>query len=353
MPTAPSLSTIAKAAGVSTNTVSLALRSDPRVRLETRAKIVSLAESLGYRPNPLISDLMAQLRRGATESYRGTLALINAHPEQQTLSHHPCLPNFLAGCRDQAVKRGYCLDEFWLHAPGQNSSNLNRILTARNIRGLILLGLRNPAQDLSAYAETWTHHAVVVAGVRTQKPAFNYCSVDQHLLIRDALDQARALGYRRPALALTPTTESLVDHRYNSALLGYVHEHGERSPIPGFFGCATTPQARHEFQTWYREHQPDLILTFYRETKSWLEEIGVRVPDDTGIILLDYLNGVTHWSHMDQHDRLVGADAVNLLVSMLQLNESGIPATPRATFRRATWSPGLTTRVAAPVMTNP
>ncbi len=343
----PTLATIARAANVSTNTVSLALRNDPRVRPATRDRIQALAQELGYRPNPLISDLMAQMRRGGPEVYRGNLALLNAHPDFQSLNHHPSLPAFLKGCHQQALARGYQLDELWLHANGQNPRALNRILTARNIRGIVLVGVRSPSEGLITYNPTWEKHAVVVTGVRTHLPALNYCSTDQYLLVRDALDQAVALGYRRPALAFTPHSDALVDHRYHAALLGYTYQHPTLATIPSFFECAVTETSKRAFQAWYRSHQPDLILTFYRETKTWLQELGVSIPDQVGIIILDRLKGSETWSHMDQHDERIGADAINLLVSMLQLNESGIPSTPRATLRRATWVPGTTTRCAA------
>lgn len=64
MPTGkrPTIITVAKAAGVTDGTVSRALRGDPRVRAETRAKVLAVAAKLGYRP-----DLAARaLKRGAS-----------------------------------------------------------------------------------------------------------------------------------------------------------------------------------------------------------------------------------------------------------------------------------------------
>jgi LacI family transcriptional regulator len=64
----PTVYSIAQACGVSGTTVSLALRDDPRLRPETRAKIQACARKVGYRPN-----LAARhFKQGAT----GTLGLI-------------------------------------------------------------------------------------------------------------------------------------------------------------------------------------------------------------------------------------------------------------------------------------
>ena len=46
----PTIVTIAEACGVTDGTVSRALRGDPRVREETRRRVLQAAERLGYRP---------------------------------------------------------------------------------------------------------------------------------------------------------------------------------------------------------------------------------------------------------------------------------------------------------------
>ena len=48
----PTMADVAKAAGVSKNTVSLTLRGSPRVAQATRQRIVRTAETMGYRLNP-------------------------------------------------------------------------------------------------------------------------------------------------------------------------------------------------------------------------------------------------------------------------------------------------------------
>jgi transcriptional regulator with XRE-family HTH domain len=56
-----SMADVAKAARVSKNAVSLALRGDPQISESTRRRIEEAAKKLGYRRNPVVGELMARL----------------------------------------------------------------------------------------------------------------------------------------------------------------------------------------------------------------------------------------------------------------------------------------------------
>jgi LacI family transcriptional regulator len=45
-------------------TVSLALRNDPRITVETRDRVQALAKRAGYQPDPHVAELMGRLRTG-------------------------------------------------------------------------------------------------------------------------------------------------------------------------------------------------------------------------------------------------------------------------------------------------
>ena len=77
---------IAEKAGVSKNTVSLALRHDPQIPPHTRKRIAKIAKSLGYTKNPVVAQLMTELRKAHPAGYRRTLALLNANLDQRARS---------------------------------------------------------------------------------------------------------------------------------------------------------------------------------------------------------------------------------------------------------------------------
>jgi DNA-binding LacI/PurR family transcriptional regulator len=92
-------------AGVHLSTVSLALRNDARLPATTRQRIQALAQRQGYSPNPLVSILMARIRRRDT-GYRGTLADLHTTAEgTPRLSGH-VHRNFLAGAKRRGGAQG-------------------------------------------------------------------------------------------------------------------------------------------------------------------------------------------------------------------------------------------------------
>jgi DNA-binding LacI/PurR family transcriptional regulator len=50
---------IAQRLGVASSTISRALRNDLRISIELRKRVSSVADEIGYQPNPLVSALMA------------------------------------------------------------------------------------------------------------------------------------------------------------------------------------------------------------------------------------------------------------------------------------------------------
>ena len=110
---------IAAEAGVSKNTVSLALRGDRQVTEATRTRIEEIANRLGYQRNPLMSHLMAVLRQQSPVSYRCNLALVNAHRDQHAFTAHNTVPAYVKGClRRMRSRRGPVSAGSW----SQNSS---------------------------------------------------------------------------------------------------------------------------------------------------------------------------------------------------------------------------------------
>jgi LacI family transcriptional regulator len=343
------MSLIAAKAGVSKNTVSLALRDDPQISAPTRRRVAGIAAALGYAKNPVIAQLMVELRKAHPAGYQHTLALLNANLDTRAFTRHPTIPAYVEGCRRRAAFHGYKLDEFPLHDPDLNGARLNRILAARGIRGALVVGLMKENQLPQTYAPVWDTIAAVVTGVRTRNPTLPFCCVDHHALVLQAMENALALGYTRPALAVDGRIDRLVEGRFSSGMLVGQQKLPARQRIPAFTQIEAARQNPALFEKWLARHKPDVIFTLYNVIRAWLETLGHRIPQDIGLIQLERRRDNREWAGMDQHNDQTGEAAVDMLVSMLHNNESGVPAFPRATLISGSWVPGGTVRKSATV----
>jgi LacI family transcriptional regulator len=345
----PTMAEVAKAAGVSKNTVSLALRGSSRISIATREKIESVAAALGYRLNPTVAHLMAELRQNRSPGFQATLAMINAHENRDAFSNHPTIPAYVTGCRQRAKQLGYQLDDFWLGEPNMPVARWLSIFRARNIRGMVIVGLMRRNRLPARLTPLWDEFPALVTGVRTREPALSFACSDHHALALMAFEKAATLGYRRPALVLDRVIDDLVDGRFSAGFLI-----GQNRLIPAeqrtrpFYEVAAARNDRAVFSKWFEENQPDVIFTLYHEVERWVRDLGLRVPQDVGLIQYEYRSDHATWAGMDQRNDRVGAAAVDMLISMVHHNERGIPAHPRATLIGSHWVDGMTVKNALP-----
>jgi LacI family transcriptional regulator len=335
---------IAARAGVSKNTVSLALREDPQIPPATRRRIQRLARSMGYELNPVVAQLMVELRKGQVEGYRRTLALLNANQDEHAFQRHPTVPAYVEGIRRRATLLGYRLDTFWLHDPALNGERLERILRARGIRGVLVVGLMKENRLPARFAPLWDAFPTVVTGVRTREPTLPFCCSDHHALVIQAMEQTLALGYRRPALVVDEHIDRLVEGRFSAGMHIAQRALPVRQRVAGFYEVEAARREPRVFRTWLEKHRPDAILTLYNAVHTWVEEAGLRVPADLGLIQLERRIGNLDWAGMDQHNDQTGEAAVDMVVGMLHHHAPGQPPARRATLIGASWTPGTTVR---------
>jgi DNA-binding LacI/PurR family transcriptional regulator len=338
------MAVLAAHAGVSKNTVSLAMRDDRRISVETRRKVQQLAIKLGYKKNPVLAHLMSELRKTKVSSYTHTLALLNAHPDSQAIRRHPTIAAWVEGCRRRGDSQGYHFDTFWLHDPELNGARLMRILDARGIKGAIVIGLFNQSQVPAKFAEVWDNLACVVTGVRTHEPTLSFCCVDHHAMMQEAVRQVLQLGYKRPALALSRVVDDLVQGRLSSGMWIGQQALPPKQRIPQFDWSDHSAASFKLFKRWLERYQPDVILTLHRDIKIWLEDLKYKIPRDIGLVDLEHNPSTAEWAAMEQRNDLSGEAAVDMLISMLHNNESGPPEFPRATLGSSHWVPGVTVR---------
>lgn len=341
------MSDIAAEVGCSKNTVSLALRGDPQISAATREAIRKAAERLGYRPNAIVSHLMAQLRSSQTARFQAKLALVNAHRDPKAFRTHATIPAYVQGCERRGLQLGYTFDHFWLHDRKLRAESWLRILRARSIKGIIIVGLMDDCQLPPALRPVWAEFPCVVTGVRTRDPALSFSCVDHHDLVIQAFERALALGYQRPALVVEERIDRLVEGRFSGAMLTAQQALPRARRVPAFMQIQQARSDGKPFQQWFERHRPDVLLSLYNIVFPWLKDLGLHVPQDVGVIQLEWRASHPEITGMNQHNDAVGEAAVDMVVGQIHRNESGIPAFPRATLIGASWVEGQSVQVQA------
>src|SRR3954462_4152229 len=250
---------IADQVGFSKNTVSLALRDDPSISAETRALIKKTADKLGYRPNAIVSHLIAQLRAGRTARFQAKLALINAHRDPKAFRSHATIPAYVQGCEGRGLQLGYTFDPFWLHDPKLKAESLIRILRTRGIKGIIIVGLMDQNQLPAHLQPLWHEFPRGVTGGRTRDPALSFSCVDHHDLVIQAFERALALGYQRPALVVEDRIDRLVEGRFSGAMLTAQRSLPAGRRVPAFMGHQQPGADGKPFRHWLDRHEPDVL----------------------------------------------------------------------------------------------
>lgn len=318
---ARTLEDVARLAGVSRNTVSLALRASPLVRDETRERVLRIVQETGYRPNRAARSLASQ----RTETV-GLLQIGTSPLELATFAG-----TIETGLHRALEEAGYDLLMFSSARSARRASTdrgempdlLEAALSGR-VDGLVLIG---EGTDRAAVAEAWRRGVKLVhIGRREFGADVPYVKVDETTGTGEAVRHLLEHGRRRIAfvgedLDFEPCADKLRAFRDACAEVGLPVEDELVLELPLYAGelirlvvrrllevGATAVVASRDVQA------VDLI--------RGLREAGRRVPNDTAVI--SYGNQV--WTplteppltciHMPRYE--LGREAGRLMVDLIE-----------------------------------
>lgn len=334
-----SLKQIAEAAGVSTMTVSFALRNSPQVSEETRQRIGRLARKLGYRPDPEISRYMAYLRRDRSSGvFRSTIGFLNFQDNPDGFHGGGFYTRFLEGVRVRAEDMGFALEEVWAGNPAISAKRLKTILQARGIDSIIIPPLPRDAVHLELDCSGF--YGVTIA-FTLESPRLARISHDHVEGIRLAMKNVARLGYKRPGFISTTYSNARVRQHWSGGFLGCSELLPKADRVPSLLLDTLDCPA---LTAWLTKHQPDVILTPHVELFGLLLKRGLRVPHDLGYVLLDWSSGDPSWAGIDQHVSHLGHAAVDVLIAQRNRNEAGAPPHARTILIEGSWRDGETVR---------
>jgi LacI family transcriptional regulator len=332
------LQDIARRAGVSKMTVSLALRGHPHAAADTRDRLRKLANEMGYRPNPLLVAHMALLRAGRRTAYAGTIAFagIGVSPERTTTNTQS--RRIFVGARRRAEALGYHIEWFPVDDQAPDGRRLSDILKARGITGVVLGA--NRVLPPRAHLD-WGRFAVAAIG-RTEIGSELHRTVgDYYRAVRDACQRCRARGYRRIGLAVSREHDMAHLSLHRSALLGCQAEWPARDHVPVLIAEHWTAEP---FLTWVKRYRPEVVLASEDDPVHWLRAAGYRLPEDIGLIRPHVNDRALGISGFLFDDAELGAAAIDLIVEQLNHNERGLPDTVKRVLLPGRWFEGRSLR---------
>ncbi len=314
---------VAKAAGVSVMTVSRVLRNSPRVSTETKERVLAEAEKLGYAPDPLVSQLMERIRLRRQRGESETIALLS---EPDTSGHD--IHNYISvdDVRQRASSHGYRVEVFQIGQGGLPPNRIRNILTTRNISG-VLVSVNSP-QCASSELD-YTGLAAATFGFGLPRPSLHRASTNITEGLLAIFQRLEKRGYKRIGLVITPWADLRAGHTYSGALLHYQQSLPAKRQLPLLlFTEPKLADNRVLFEKWLHKHKPDVLISMHEPIITWLGEMGLKIPDDIGLVVHDWISAMNGLAGMDHRRRQVAAAAVDMLAAHLHHHEYGIPNAP-------------------------
>ena len=340
MQTRVTMKDIAAELGVAASTVSRALRREAGVSAQVRDRILAACERRGYRPNPLVSALMANRSRMGIDAI-DTVALLTNYESPESWQCKDVCRWAYSGILRRAGELGFRIEVVSLAEFDGDAARMEKMLRARGIRG-VLLGFSR-VQDHPALIDP---SSFCIAGLSAYFSGLPVDRANFHGFynVQLALMELRKLGYRRTALVTPEFNNRVSNNTWSGAFLDYQRSLPESERCNPFIPAAETYEEA--FNDWLDRSKPDSLLVYKSPVRELLKRRGLRVPEDLGVA---YLYGTSDEmgsaAGIDGNMPAVGAAAFDLVVEKLNANAQGIPEHPKEVLIKGDWHQGATVQL--------
>lgn len=335
----PTQREIARLAGVSQMTVSLALRESPSLPATTRRRIQQIARDLAYRPDPMLSALMRQRRARATRAPRAKIAFLhnNARSGGALVSAHYAL-GCCRGLREIATARGYIFESVFVNPAQLSGRRLSQILWTQNVQGLVIA----PLPIGTPLGLEWERFATVSLDYSITHPPMHRV-IDDHMAgMARLFSQLVAKDYRRPGLVMREANDDRTNHQRLGAFLALCARTQSLQPVPPLLFPQNTWDET-QLMRWMKLHSPDVLVTGETQITELLRRPGLAAKRDVGLAFFYKDHRQRRLSGITVDPIEVGRVAARVLISMVESNLRGLPSVPTSTLVDATrWEAGQT-----------
>ncbi len=271
----PTIHDIARELQISASTVSRALQNNPRISLKTREKIFTIAESMGYRPNTLASNL----RTKKSNTIGIVVPLINRYFFSAVIS----------GVEDIASQSGYTVVISQSNDLANKEISIVQSMFANRVDGLIIsIAMESTTFE---HLKMFTKKNIPLIFFDRAVPEIdtNKIVVDDYMggfrVTQHLIDQ----GYKRIGHMAGPQNLLTYYDRKN----GYI-DALKKNGIPYDESLVVVNKLRSEDGVAAAQYMfslpnpPDAIFcgndTTALSTMIYLRDQGIRIPEDIGIV---------------------------------------------------------------------
>lgn len=322
---------IAAKAGVARATVSYALRGHPKIPAETRARVRAAAERLGYRPNPRVAALMTHIRGSRSVARGERIAFVWVHTARTESAGDPFLRRVLGGASARAEALGYGLEQFWTTERGMTDRRLSQVMKSRGIVGVLLSPVIHEA-EVSLDLE-WSSFSPAVIGSARWNPDLHHAGHHHYLAMRMTLEKLAAAGYRRPMAVIEAGVNERARRTWEAAFTVF---HPSRASAAELLWVGL-PEDRRAVARRIKVNRPDAVVVSDHATIETFRAMNVGGAVELPTFNLHWLPSAPEIGGVDQSYDMVAANAVDLVVSQLNSNETGAPASPRMLLFPGRW----------------
>ncbi len=323
------LSRLARELGIDKSTVSRALRNEPGVAEDTRARVLERAHAAGYRPDPVFSKAAANRFVHASESLYPRLAWIRLAEDSREAS------SCLRGAKDAAGLLGYRITEIG-GEPDLDSEAIRDHLLDLSVSAIIL-NTHNLSRPIPALP--WDRFAVVACGEGFHGPAIHRVTPDARTGMEMAWRKAIENGYRRIGFCADFHSVPTSSNFEQTGVVGYEQIRCQPwlDPLP----ILNTRDPR-TFLAWVVRNEPDVVVLSRPDFMDALARSGYRVPEDIATILLRPSGKYPDAARVATRPDALGKTAVELVDQLLREFETGIPKDRLSIRTEPVWRDGTT-----------
>ncbi len=322
---------IAGLADVSAMTVSRALRDNPRISAEVRARVKKIARRLGYRPDPEVAKLMTHLRRRGKPSFVATIAGVTSLPADIE-------PPFLRRARESAQARaaelGYGFEVFRVPGPEKFNRTLERTLVNRGIDGVLLLQMHAPVRVDRLL--DWGKFSAVIATPSVLAPEFPRVGAHYFHNARLLCEELARRGRARIGFVGSESFCIRTRHAFAAAAAWQGMVGGEMFVRPLIVKDWLPGEG--ESSRWFARERPDAIIVHAEESIPFVaEQLGIPTGGPVCFACTNVDPFKPKWPGIDERHDLIGRKAVDVLTSLLNRNEKNLRASHTGTLIDGRW----------------